>query len=272
MPPTSALSNDVPAPARQLGQFLRACRDRLSPEDFGLAGVARRRAPGLRREEAAALCGISPTWYTWIEQGRAGAISAPTLGAIARGLRLSRAERAYLLDLAARPEALPRRVERAAPDDLAALVGAIRTPAYLLDLHWDAIAWNRPAAALFDDWLGAGRRGRTPDRNLLRYVFLHPRAPSLIVNWPERGRRLVAEFRADTAAASGDPLRQTVVDQLSRDSAAFAAAWRSQSVRLREGGERAFHHPRLGACRYQQFTLRLSDRPDLKLTTLVPAP
>src|SRR6187399_2400456 len=69
---------------QQLGGFLRAQRDRLRPGDFGLPAGQRRRAPGLRREEAAQLCGISPTWFTWIEQGRTTSVSVPTLAAIAR--------------------------------------------------------------------------------------------------------------------------------------------------------------------------------------------
>src|SRR5581483_4021175 len=99
------------------------------------------------------LCGISPTWYTWIEQGRTTAISVETLSAIAAGLRLSRAERAYLFELSARADPAPPRVEASDPPDLSALVSAIRTPAYILDRHWDAIAWNGPAAELFVDWL-----------------------------------------------------------------------------------------------------------------------
>jgi transcriptional regulator with XRE-family HTH domain len=87
-----------------LGEFLRARRDGLRPQDLGLPVGVRRRAPGLRREEAAQLCGISPTWYTWLEQGRITGVSVATLAAIARGLRLSRAERNYLFQLAARAD------------------------------------------------------------------------------------------------------------------------------------------------------------------------
>lgn len=256
-----------------LGQFLRAKRDQLRPEDFGLPAGFRRRAPGLRREEVAALCNISPTWYTWIEQGRTQAVSVETLGAIARGLTLSRAERAYLFELAERADPkLPLAVSATSPQ-LAALVHAIRTPAYILDRHWDAIVWNKPAAALFEDWLMV-RPTRTSNddqeaANLLRYVFLHPRAPDFIVDWPERAYRLVAEYRADTAAWRDDPVRQALVDELRRASSAFDSAWRSQRVLSREGGARTFNHSRLGRCDYEQITLRVAQYPDLKLTVLV---
>ncbi|MBX3621172.1 MAG: helix-turn-helix domain-containing protein [Rhizobacter sp.] len=260
-----------PRPLRadlSLGQFLRARREQLQPADFGLPPGQRRRAPGLRREEAAALCGISPTWFTWIEQGRTTAVSTDTLAAIAAGLCLSQAERQYLFELAARADpAPPRQVahEDAAP--LRALVQAVRTPAYVLDRHWCAVAWNRPAAALFDAWL---RRGSPWRGNLLRYVFLDPQARRFIVDWPERAERLVAEYRADTAAWADDPVRQALVDELGSASPAFRNAWRAQRVLSREGGLRRFDHPKRGRCAFRQHTLKVAHQPELKLTLLVP--
>lgn len=265
-------------PRPSLGDFLRARRDRLRPEDFGFP-PGRRRAPGLRREEAAQLCAISPTWYTWIEQGRTTAISVATLSAIAAGLRLSRAERTYLFELSARADpAPPPNQGDSDPQQLSALVGAMQSPAYLLDRHWDAIAWNPPAAELFADWLESGGRSPvghaasgdgTAERNLLRYVFLDDRAPRFIVDWSERARRLVAEYRADTASWGDDPVRQAFVHELCAASSAFESAWRSQQVLSREGGRRAFQHPKRGHCTYEQYTLRVAQRPELKLTILV---
>jgi transcriptional regulator with XRE-family HTH domain len=253
---------------QQLGEFLRSRRDRLRPEQFGLPAGQRRRAPGLRREEAAQLCGISPTWFTWIEQGRTTSVSVPTLAAIARGLRLSRAERAYLFELAARADPAPPDTEKADPQQLQALVEAIRTPAYVLDRHWDAVAWNRPAAELFAPWLG---RRAAADRNLLRFVFEEPAARRFILNWSNRAARLVAEYRADTAAWRNDPVRKALVQELSDSSAEFATAWKSQQVLSRDGGRRSFAHPRRGRVDFEQFTLRVAQRADLKLTVLVPA-
>ncbi len=257
------------------GEFLRARRDRLRPEEFGLPR-GRRRAPGLRREEVAQLCGISPTWYTWIEQGRTAAVSVATLNALADGLRLSRAERAYLFEISSRADPAPPPLEDSDPRRLMALVRAIRTPAYVLDRHWDAIVWNRSAAELFVDWLGkvAAKAKGFPvphERNLLGYVFLDPRAPGFIAQWEERSRRLVAEYRADTASSGDDPVRQSLVHSLCEASHAFDAAWRSQRVLSREGGTRVFHPRGRGECRYEQHTLRPAQHSELKLTVLVPA-
>ncbi len=247
-----------------LGEYLRSRREQLRPEAFGLPAGSRRRTPGLRREEVAQLCGISTTWLTWIEQGRTEAISVPTLSAIARGLNLSQAERQYLFQLASRTDPASPPAAATSPQLLQPLVDAVRTPAYVLDRHWDAIAWNRPAAELFTPWL----RGTAP--NLLRFVFLDPVARRFIVNWNERARRLVGEYRADTADWRDDPARVALVQALSEGSAEFAASWRSQSVLARDGGRRTFVHPRRGRCAYAQHTLRLALHAELKLTVLLP--
>ncbi len=249
----------------QLGDFVRAVRQRLRPEDFGLPPGQRRRTTGLRREEAAQLCGISPTWFTWIEQGRTVGISNPSLEAMARGLRLSRAERAYLFVLAGRAEPAVVAADVSDPHGVEPLLKTIAAPAYVLDRHWDAVAWNDAAADLFSGWLG-----QAGAHNLLRYVFTSVDARNFIADWPERSRRLVAEFRADTATFRDDPVLQDMIDDLSRESAAFAAAWRSQEVLQREGGARRFIHPQHGPVVCEQFTLRVAAFPDLKLITLVP--
>lgn len=258
-------------PTPSLGEFLRARRERLRPEDFNLPRGARRRTPGLRREEVAQLCGLSPTWLAWIEQGRTTSVSVDALHALAAGLQLSRAERAYLFELASRADPARPPSEQADPQQLMALLRSIRAPAYILDRHWDAIAWNAAANALFADWLGCATRtsGRL-DRNLLRYVFLHPRAPQFIVDWPERSRRLVAEYRSDTAAWRDDPVRESLVRELCALSAPFEVAWRSQQVLSRDGGRRVFQHARGGRRQFEQYVLRVAQRTELKLTVLVP--
>lgn len=270
---TSFPPSDTPRDASPaaLAAFLRACRERLQPGQAGLPAGARRRAPGLRREEVAQLAGISTTWYTWIEQGRSVVVSPRALAALADALRLSQAERGYLFDLAAAAD--PSRAasaSAAAPSRpaLQPLVDAVRTPAYVLDRHWDAVAWNAPAARLFADWLGPRPAA---GRNLLRYVFLAAQARSFIADWEERAERLVAEYRADTAGGRGDAVGRALVDALCRESPAFATAWGSQRVLAREGGLRRFRHARQGDCAYAQFTLAVAPDAASKLVVLVPA-
>lgn len=274
-----------PSEVEQLGAFLRAARERLQPQAVGLPPGRRRRTRGLRREEVAALCDISPTWYTWIEQGRTQAVSVATLDALARGLRLSAAERAYLFRLARRadPQAPPAGQASHGDDDYAALPRMVRCPAYVLDGHWDALAWNAAAARLFAPWLaglrvaGAGVRGRggppghadAGEPNLLRWVYLHATARRWIVDWEVRAARLVAEFRADTAELREDPRHQQFVAELCARSPEFERAWRSQQVLEREGGLRAFATAD-GVRSYRQFTLRVAAHDELKLIVLQP--
>ncbi len=250
---------------RALGAFIRAQRNRLAPAALGVPPGGRRRTPGLRREEVAQLCGLSPTWYTWIEQGRDVSMSPAALARLARALRLSRAERAYLFELAGRRD--PEDGEIAAESVPPAVLGclaAMTAPAYLLDRTWTACGWNRPAERLFAGWLD-----RPGQRNLLRFIFLQPEARSLICDWPERARRVVAEFRAACGTHLRDPALDGLVADLTRESQAFAAFWDQHAVLDREGGERTFNHPVDGFVRYQQTTFAIVGHPELKLTMLV---
>ena len=131
---------------QELSDSLRTRRARVAPEDVGLPAARRRRTPGLRREEIAHLAGISVTWCTWIEQGRAVQASPEALGRISQALSLSRAEHDYLFKLAGRVDPEGSRGPSAdAPPSLIAAVKAIQYPAYGLDRLWNACCWNEAA-------------------------------------------------------------------------------------------------------------------------------
>ena len=252
----------IPEPRKALGAFLRAHRERL-PSPVG--GQRRRRTPGWRREELAEACGVSVTWITWLEQGRAVSASPRALDRLAATLQLVPAERAYLFELAGkRDPATPAAADAGVPVELLSLPQALSIPAYILDRSWTALAWNPAAAALFTGWL-TGRH----DRNLLRFVFLAPAARRLIEGWEDRSRRLVAEFRADFSRHLRDPSMQALADELVAASPDFHRHWEEQAVLGREGGERLFLRPRR---RFHQATLYFSSSPDLKLVTLTPSP
>ncbi|WP_039406468.1 helix-turn-helix transcriptional regulator [Pandoraea pulmonicola] len=252
---------------RALGDFLRAHRERLTPAAVGLPPIGRRRTPGLRREEVAQLCGLSATWYTWIEQAREVSISAGALAAVASALRLSRAERAYLFELAGRrdPERGAEPLPHHAAAQVQAAVAAVAAPAYALDRCWDVLAWNDAAADIFRGWLD------TPGaKNLMRYIFLDVGARALIRDWDSRARRVVAEFRAECSAYLDDTPVRALTDALQRESRVFAALWSQQDVVEREGGRRGFHHPVRGDIDFAQVTFRLSGHDDVKLVMLLP--
>jgi transcriptional regulator with XRE-family HTH domain len=251
---------------RELGDFVRSLRERLTTQDAGLPAGQRRRTPGLRREEAALLAGLSVTWYTWLEQGREISLSAQALARLAVALRLGRAERAYLFELAAKrdPEQPPHESDEA-PTAALASVDFIEAPAYILDRAWTSLRWNAAAASLFAGWLDG-----SADRNLLRFIFLEPGARSLIPDYETRSRRVVAEFRADVSSHLGDSDVRGLVEDLVRRSELFERYWREHAVVGRKGGERTFNHPTDGFQRYEQVTFALVGHPGLKLTVLTP--
>jgi transcriptional regulator with XRE-family HTH domain len=255
-----------PNPRVLLGAFIRAHRERM-PVPAKAAG--RRRTPGWRREELADAAGVGVTWITWLEQGRDVSASPQALARLAGALHLNAAERASLFDLAGRRDPVePAEPLSTLPPAVLALPSLVQVPAYVLDHLWTARAWNEPAARLFVGWLDDPHT----EKNLLRYVFLVPRARTLIADWAERAERLVAEFRSDFSRRPRDAAMGALVDALMAQSPAFAGMWRQQTVLAREGGERAFLVPPKGLLRYEQSTLIVAAHPEVKLVCLAPIP
>jgi len=269
--PPSAPGHIDETPERALGYFIRAHRERLSPATAGVSSGSRRRTPGLRREEVAQLCGVSTTWYTWIEQGRRISVSSTTLARIATVLQLSHAERGYLFELAAqRDPDEPSAAAATTPAAPAALVKTVRligTPAYVLDRQWNALSWNAYASELFAGWLDNSAGG---ERNLLRFTFMSAQARALIVDWETRAQRLVAEFRADSIRYLHDTPTCDLIDSLIEQSQEFHHFWALRDVDERAGGRREFDHPQRGRLVYDQITFKPAQREDLKLVVLTP--
>lgn len=250
-----------------LANFLRTRRARLSPAAFGFE-TARRRTPGLRREEVAHIAGISVTWYTWLEQGREVQASAHVLERIAYALRLEPHETRYLLTLAKVGATGVRPAGSATfPPALRHLLDHQEPyPAYVLGRYWDFLAWNAAADALF------GGLGGLPDpqRHMIGYVFLRPETRALLPDWEARAQSITAEFRADCSQYAADPHFVALVDYYRVASRDFDQMWQRHDVRPRTGGRRTFTHPHLGAVAFEQVTLLVSSAPDIKLVVLLP--
>jgi transcriptional regulator with XRE-family HTH domain len=223
-----------------LGVYLRDRRARLDPGALGLS-PARRRTPGLRREEVASRANVSATWYTWLEQGRGGAPSADVLDRLARALSLTATEREHLFSLAQRrpPEAPYAAVERVTPSLQAVLDALEFCPAIVKNSIWDVIAWNSAATALLTDY------GAIPPerRNMLRILFTDPQMRDVFPDWQANARFVVAVFRAETARAGASKRAEKLVADLRRLSPDFAAMWDDNDVRRYEGGVKHFNHP-----------------------------
>lgn len=242
----------------QIGVFLRAKREAQAP----LPGRARQRTPGLRREDVAALAGLSTTWVAWVEQGREMPLTAPALSRMARALSLSAAERGYLFELARLRDPEGARARSDESSELLALIGCIKSPAYVLGPLYECMGWNEPGLELFAPWVASG------ERNLLRFVFMEASARAFIVPWGERAARLVAEFRADSARVADEAGRDALIAGLRRERAEFETLWTGQGVLAREGGERVFCHPAQGVVRYVQTTLIPAVSPEHRVIVL----
>jgi transcriptional regulator with XRE-family HTH domain len=254
----------------ELAAFLRARRDALHPEDVGLPHGRARRTPGLRREEIAMLAGVSVTWYTWLEQGRPINASVDVLEALARALRLGDAERRHLLTLADRPSSSGHEpIIEDAPDALVRLITAMEpSPAYVLGPWFDFLAWNRAQSLLYPmiDQL------QPPERNLLWVVFAEPSARGLIADWDEQARRLLAEFRALTAALRDEPPVVALVQRLHDASPTFAGWWSDQDVAGFQTRLRRYHHPNAGELVFEYQQLTPGEWPGLRVAVQLPVP
>lgn len=230
----------------ELGRFLRARRERLSPEVLGLPPARHRRTPGLRREEVAVAAGISITWYTNLEQGRTGEVSPSVLDSLARVLQLSEDERRYLHVLMYGHVVGPSQLADLLPlRDLVAniveVAGRHPYPVYSLDRVCDVIAWNDATTEWYEDWSVL-----PPDkRNFMRWMFDSAKAKRRVVDWDEVGRDLVARWRAELARHPDDDAA-SIVAEFRGKSPEFARWWDERGVLEHRVTTRRLRHPRLG--------------------------
>ncbi|NWE46684.1 helix-turn-helix transcriptional regulator [Pseudomonas gingeri] len=251
-----------------LGEFLRNRRTRLDPASLGYSG--RRRTPGLRREEVAQRANISPTWYTWLEQGRGGAPSAAVLNRISGALMLTDSEREHLfmLALGRLPEVRYTPVEGINPRLQRLLDAFPASPAIIKSATWDVIAWNRAAAVVLTDY------GTLPigQRNILRFLFCNPAVRAKQHDWASVARFVVGAFRADVARAGLASEAGELVDELCSISAEFADLWLHHEVHGHGDAETAKRllHPELGPIELEYSAFSIDGRPDLGMIVYTP--
>jgi transcriptional regulator with XRE-family HTH domain len=255
---------------RELGDFLRTRRYRLSPLEIGLPQGLRRRTPGLKREEVAGAAGISISLYAWLEQARDVHVSERVLNGLARALRLTEAEKSQLFELAlARPpvQQIPRRegVSKTVADLLALASDA---PAIAFNLRWDVLAWNDAARSFFFDY----EQVEGLERNILWYTFLNPELKSRFGDWAQCARDVVARFRSDYIHNAGDPAFMDLVEALTLRSPEFAQWWRLHDVlpTFRENTVE-FTHPTTGSIALRVVNLSVAGEPGLKISLFLPA-
>lgn len=233
----------MPADRAALGGFLRARRDRLNPAQAGIrAFPGPRRVPGLRREELAVLAGLSPDYYSRLEQGRQANISDQVLAALSRALRLDDVERAHLRDLAApttRHRATATARQRSDPG-LLRLMGALdHLPVLLLGLRTEVLARN----ALLPAVLG---RPLDPGTSFARYLFQDPTARERIVNWADFAAASVAGLRRESGRHPDDRQLTELIEDLRANDVDVARWWDDHTVRDYASVTKRIEHPTAG--------------------------
>ncbi|MFE4172635.1 helix-turn-helix transcriptional regulator [Streptomyces sp. NPDC056909] len=253
----------------ELREFLMSRRARVSPAEAGLPdGGARRRTPGLRREEVAVLAGVGVSWYQWLEQGRDITVSPQVLDSVARVLRLSGTERRHLYVLAGLnpppPEVDPAALGMCT--GLRRLIDAwMPYPAHIMDGYWNVIMYNDAASAV---------HGLRPgfSRNCLINFFTDPIYRARITHWEEIAPRIVAQFRAAYSECPDDEGFQALVREAKERSDAFACLWDRRDIAPAGQVREELENPLVGTLLLESTQLRVPARPDLVIMLHTPLP
>jgi transcriptional regulator with XRE-family HTH domain len=227
-----------------LGDYLRARRDLVRPEDVGLRTGGQRRVPGLRREEVALLAGISSDYYLRLEQGRDRSPSIQVLDALARVLLLDEPARAYLAGLAGpRSRAVPRKRRETVSTPILQLLDAVGVPAMVENRYFDVLAVNAHALAISPRLV--------PGSNRIRSIFLDEAERAMHPDLDRSAANMVAGFRQSVGTAVDDSRCVQLVGELSLGSEQFRQLWARHDVKVPEGGSIRMIHPEVG-----ELTLR----------------
>jgi transcriptional regulator with XRE-family HTH domain len=251
----------------ELASFLRSRREKLLPEQVGLPKRARRRTPGLRREEVAEYIGISTTWYTWLEQGRAIHVSVEVVEQLAHLLRLSEDEQVYFFHLTQHPlpPMLPQPQEGVPPVLRDILTALEPSPAHIRDRQWNVLAHNRAESFLLD-WSSYP----ASERNIVWHHFTNPAFRRLMVHWERETRSMLSEFRMESGQHTQAPWFVRLIDYLHQTSSEFREWWPLHEVRRERELPIELEHPEVGRLIFQAVTVLFTTHEHLVMRILMP--
>ncbi|MCB9459224.1 MAG: helix-turn-helix domain-containing protein [Anaerolineaceae bacterium] len=252
----------------ELAEFLRSRRARLQPEHVGLPNGTRRRTPGLRREEVAMLAGVSPEWYTWLEQGRDINVSTQVLESLAHALRLDANEREHLFLLAS---GQPPPIETYQSPTVSHVIKSFldqqgTAPACALDVRSNVLAWNAAYGAVFGDYSKLPAR----ERNLFWRIFTNPHSRVANEHWDELAMGFLAQFRARYGRYINDPWWAQQVADLSAASPEFRELWERHDVGNLSEGQKKIRHQIAGDLCFDTLWLQTIETDALQLLIHVP--
>jgi hypothetical protein len=252
---------------RELADFLRSRRERITPEQVGLARGSRRRTPGLRREEVAHLSAVGVTWYTWLEQARDIQVSAQVLDALARALHLDPAERAHLFALGGAVDPDPTTpCPSVTPPLRRMLEGLEPYPACIRNGRYDILAYNSTYGVLMRDLDELAPE----DRNCLWLAFTDEGWRSSMVDLPKALRSMAAKFRSSMAENLGDPAWKALLARLRASSPEFREVWERHELDTNAGRVKHFNNAVVGPLRLDYAPLWLNPGPGNVLISYMP--
>jgi transcriptional regulator with XRE-family HTH domain len=254
---------------RELGDFLKVRRARMSPQDFNLPVGPRRKAKGLRREEVSQLAGIGITWYTWLEQGRDIQVSSEVLESISRVFKLNKAEKEHLFLLGNQP--LPSITVQSGMENIDRVIKKLLSqlehcPTYVTDEKLNIVSWNKAAVMVFGDFYKMDER----NRNAVWRCFTSKEYQKLFLNWEDHAQRLIAQFRLAYTRFVGDEWFKIMIRELTEKSPQFGKWWSNHEVLGTPCGKKTLIHPLVGEMVMDHITLQVYDAPELKLTIYQP--
>ncbi len=252
---------------RQRAEFLRSCRRRVEPEELGLPQGTRKRGEGLRREDVAAHSGVSVTWYTWLEQGRAIRVSDEVLERLCRTLRLSQDERFYLFSLVQqRPPRIAGGAHSGEAPEVARMIHGLSIPAVAMNLRWDVFAWNRMNSLIFRDYANIP----PARRNLMEILFTQPSYYQDPIEYEDMARRLLAQLRVDYSRSGEDPRFESLIRRLDTTSPVFHKIWRTPEINVRSYGLHRFTHARYGPLAFESTSYVPDGFPSVRVIICTP--
>ncbi|MFI6562214.1 helix-turn-helix transcriptional regulator [Streptomyces sp. NPDC050534] len=261
----------------EVREFLTSRRAKITPELAGLPAGSRRRVPGLRRSEVAALADMSVEYYAKLERGSLAGVSPAVLEAVARALQLDDAERAHLLHLAQAADgsdALTRPRRRAtrqwAPHrSLQWTLDAITAgPAVVCNGRMDILAANPLARAFYADLFANADN----QANLARFNFLDAASRRFYPDWELFGDMAVAILRREAGRDPHDKDLHDLIGELSTRSKDFRARWGAHNVRRHGTGTKRFRHPAVGDLTLAYEALDMAAEPGLTMTIYTAEP
>lgn len=253
---------------KELADFLKTRRAKILPSQAGLISSARRRTPGLRREEVAQLAGVSLTWYTWLEQGRDIHVSAQVIESLSKVLLLDKQERIHLYLLANQP--LPADISSpqgtVSPILQHVLDSLVLCPSLITDQRWNVIAWNEAAIQIFGDFSKMNAR----QRNIVWAMFTENSYKQLFVDWNLHAKGLLGRFRSTCGQYIEDSWLAQFIDDLKMQSQEFKLWWPLHEIESNSEKYKQLIHPIVGLLDFEVSNFDVADNSGLKMIVHTP--